>query len=114
MKSYCTQNNGDCGTCSLVNYNRDCRNNRVEPSFEEDLDELMGAVEARDRAEAERRLDACCEHISELPPDIRERIEAIVQRPLGEAWRDGFGELAADLKTIFDSAGVAPPWEEEK
>lgn len=27
MKSYCTQNNGDCSTCSLVSYNRDCQNN---------------------------------------------------------------------------------------
>lgn len=26
IKPYCTQNNGDCRTCSLVNYNRDCRN----------------------------------------------------------------------------------------
>lgn len=26
-KPYCTQNNGDCSTCSLVNYNRDCYNN---------------------------------------------------------------------------------------
>jgi hypothetical protein len=26
MKPYCTQNNGDCSTCSLVNYNRDCMN----------------------------------------------------------------------------------------
>ena len=25
-KPYCTQNNGDCSTCSLVNYNRDCYN----------------------------------------------------------------------------------------
>lgn len=25
-KPYCTQNNGDCSTCSLVNYNRDCHN----------------------------------------------------------------------------------------
>ncbi len=25
-KPYCTQNNGDCSTCSLVNYNRDCQN----------------------------------------------------------------------------------------
>ena len=27
--SYCTQNNWDCETCSLVNYNRDCHNNPV-------------------------------------------------------------------------------------
>jgi hypothetical protein len=29
MKPYCTQNNGDCSTCSLVNYNRDCQNNPI-------------------------------------------------------------------------------------
>lgn len=27
---YCTQNSGDCSTCSLVNYGRDCMNNPVE------------------------------------------------------------------------------------
>lgn len=29
MKPYCTQNNGDCSTCSLTNYNRDCQNNSI-------------------------------------------------------------------------------------
>jgi hypothetical protein len=29
MKSYCTQNNGDCSTCGLVSYNRDCQNNSI-------------------------------------------------------------------------------------
>lgn len=29
MKSYCTQNDGKCETCSLVNYGRDCRNEPV-------------------------------------------------------------------------------------
>ena len=28
-KVYCTQNDGDCFTCSLVNYGRDCRNNPI-------------------------------------------------------------------------------------
>lgn len=28
-KSYCTQNDGDCSTCSLVSYGRDCMNNLV-------------------------------------------------------------------------------------
>jgi len=27
LKSYCTQNNNDCATCSLVNYGLDCANN---------------------------------------------------------------------------------------
>ena len=26
IPDYCTQNGGDCSTCSLVNYGRDCRN----------------------------------------------------------------------------------------
>lgn len=26
---YCSQNDGDCSTCSLCNYNRDCHNNVV-------------------------------------------------------------------------------------
>jgi len=28
-EKYCTQNDGDCSTCSLVNYGRDCHNNSV-------------------------------------------------------------------------------------
>jgi hypothetical protein len=30
IKSYCTQNSGDCPTCSLTNYNRDCQNNPIQ------------------------------------------------------------------------------------
>ena len=29
MKAYCTQNNGDCSTCSLVSYGRDCHNEPI-------------------------------------------------------------------------------------
>ena len=29
VPDYCTQNHGDCSTCSLKNYGRDCRNNKV-------------------------------------------------------------------------------------
>jgi len=28
--SYCTQNHGDCDSCSLVNYGRECQNNPVD------------------------------------------------------------------------------------
>ncbi len=27
---YCTQNNGDCSTCALGSYGRDCQNNPIE------------------------------------------------------------------------------------
>ena len=29
-KPYCTQNDGDCSTCSLKNYNRDCHNHPID------------------------------------------------------------------------------------
>jgi len=82
--------------------------------FEQDLSELMDRIEARDVEEAERRLDACCEHISELPPDIRERIEEVMQRPLAAVRRGGFAELAEELEAIFVAAGQRPPWEVER
>ncbi len=34
-KDYCTQNDGDCSTCSLTSYGRDCMN---EPILRPDLD----------------------------------------------------------------------------
>jgi hypothetical protein len=36
MKEYCTQNNEDCETCSLSNYNRDCQNNKINNSDDEE------------------------------------------------------------------------------
>jgi len=32
--NYCTQNNGNCKTCSLVNYNRDCQNNFISDKLQ--------------------------------------------------------------------------------
>lgn len=37
MKDYCTQNNGDCKTCSLSNYGRDCENNPIEDETNNNL-----------------------------------------------------------------------------
>lgn len=34
MKPYCTQNDGDCSTCSLVNYGRDCMNQPIDTKKE--------------------------------------------------------------------------------
>ena len=31
MKKYCTQNQGECESCSLSSYGRDCRNNPIHP-----------------------------------------------------------------------------------
>jgi hypothetical protein len=45
MKEYCTQNNGNCPTCSLVNYGRDCMNNPVNYA------EFEAAEESDDQTE---------------------------------------------------------------
>lgn len=37
MKNYCTQNGGDCSTCSLVNYDRDCMNNPVSAATDPEI-----------------------------------------------------------------------------
>ena len=39
MKNYCTQNEGDCKTCSLTNYNRDCCNNPLTEDEKESKEE---------------------------------------------------------------------------
>ena len=44
MKKYCTQNNGDCQTCSLVNYGRDCRNNPVSETSAQRQDIIDNAI----------------------------------------------------------------------
>lgn len=36
MKDYCTQNDGDCETCSLVNYGRDCMNEPIKKERREE------------------------------------------------------------------------------
>lgn len=43
MKKYCTQNDGDCSTCSLVNYGRDCLNNVIKREEKTMTDKLTVA-----------------------------------------------------------------------
>ena len=44
MKNYCTQNEGDCKTCSLTNYNRDCHNNPLTEDEKESKEEAKEEV----------------------------------------------------------------------
>jgi hypothetical protein len=55
MKDYCVQNDGDCSTCSLVNYGKDCQNNPVTES----LPELEPAVNDVSREIAEAVYPRC-------------------------------------------------------
>lgn len=53
MKDYCTQNDGDCLTCSLTNYGRDCQNNPINPAAI--LGKLGGQSRSDAKAEAARK-----------------------------------------------------------
>lgn len=51
MKKYCVQNNGDCFTCSLVNYGRDCVNVNIYAS---ELGKIGGKVKSERKAISSR------------------------------------------------------------
>lgn len=43
---YCTQNNGDCGNCSLSSYGRDCKNNLIKLNLlnSKQIRKLLGGI----------------------------------------------------------------------
>jgi hypothetical protein len=41
VRSYCTREEGDCLSCSLSNYGRDCMNNRILPGESEEMVEAL-------------------------------------------------------------------------
>jgi len=46
MKVYCVQNAGDCETCSLVNYGRDCSCNPIdEVEGNDEIEEETAEIE---------------------------------------------------------------------
>jgi len=62
MKSYCTQNNGNCANCSLVNYNRDCQNNPI-PGSETNIFWI-----------ATEHITDCCDELAERAWDVEKWI----------------------------------------
>lgn len=76
-KSYCTQNNGDCSTCSLVNYNRDCRNIPVPV--------LCGYKEAAEIMGVDKK--ALAVYIKRGWPGGRQFPEPVQRLASGPVWR---------------------------
>ena len=62
MKPYCAQNDGDCSPCSLVNYGRDCANNRVAALTPHDARALLDDAVASLGQEAHERWAGCSRH----------------------------------------------------
>jgi hypothetical protein len=85
MKTYCTQNDGKCETCSLVNYGRDCRNNQLSKGI--DKSGLCGSE--RDLADM---LDECLRE-GNLPVAIKALQMAGDAFPLRHEYLVALGEM---------------------
>jgi len=71
-KSYCTQNDGDCGTCSLKNYGRDCQNNRADSGPTDSKTARLTALALADSAtslDAEQAAQQGCLIVDILQPE---------------------------------------------
>ncbi len=83
-KDYCTQDDGDCLTCSLVNYGRDCMNNPV--------------AAADDNMEKKKLAELVAEYVKKnpIPYDAIDLISRIMQdRPIS----DGQKRLIAKIQS---------------
>lgn len=72
IPDYCTQNNGDCLTCGLVSYGRDCQNNKVWT-----LGDLAQQVTGGNLAALAKLLNDSGASLDELQPDPG----ALIPRP---------------------------------
>jgi hypothetical protein len=78
--SYCTQNNGDCWSCSLNNYGRDCLNYPIPPAIIKEL-KVRRAVEYAREWKKQINTDQVLRIINEDP----QIIDYLTARELGLA-----------------------------
>lgn len=91
MKTYCTQNDGNCKTCSLVNYGMDCQNNPIT--------QPKPAKRLRGRAAAEAAYDGHHGPVTmsaveaQIPDELRNRLTGyeygLVMSAVNAAYHNG-------------------------
>ena len=100
-KSYCTQNDGKCGTCSLVNYNLDCANNPIpqphptDSKVRELIESERWAVKKLQRIEKYEKEgimpEQCSKRLAfELIRDSAKKILSNPSDPEREIWEESF------------------------
>jgi hypothetical protein len=77
-KWYCTQNDGDCWSCSLNNYGRDCYNNPIPPAIVREP-KVRRAVEYAQGQDMQLETDQVLRVINEDP----QIIDHLTARELG-------------------------------
>jgi hypothetical protein len=101
-KPYCTQNNGDCFTCSLVNYGMDCANNPISTKPITGT-KMVRALAAYDGHKGEQTVN----HIKELiGPELAGRLTGkeygLVMSAVNRAYQEGKASTGAEM--IDDNA----------
>ena len=97
-KSYCTQNNGDCSTCNLVNYGLDCTNNPIEAKPIRKGTKTARAMAAYDGFKGSRTVA----HIQKLiGKEIAERLTGhefgLVMSAVNRAYHEGKASTGAEV-----------------
>ena len=111
-KSYCTQNDDDCGTCSLKNYGRDCQNNGADSGPTDSKTARLTALALADSAtslDAEQAAQQGCLIVDILPslPDT-----------VADLYHHGSTRQEQPQKTTktptLQELGITRRWEEQE
>jgi len=97
-KDYCTQNNGDCSTCSLVNYGMDCRNvplTTAPPKATTKLDRAMATYVGFKGDVTVRAV------LAQIPQELQDSLTAkqlgMVMSAVNQAYHNGRASTGAEV-----------------
>jgi hypothetical protein len=117
-KSYCKQNNGDCATCSLVNYGLDCANNPINFTISRTGTKNDRALAVYDGHKGPQTVSHIKEFIGpELAKVLTGKEYGLVMSAVNRAYHAGKASTGAEMidsSTVFiNSLGRAIEWTEE-
>jgi hypothetical protein len=92
-KSYCTQNNGNCSTCSLVNYGLDCANNPLSSKTPTQT-RYTRMMSTYDGFKGERTVESV---LSQIPAELQKQLTGkqlgMVMSAVNKAYHNGKASL---------------------
>lgn len=98
MKDYCTQNNGDCGTCSLVNYGMDCRNVPLSARALQPKTKITRAIAMYNGSKGTQTVQAVLEQIpGELKLTLTGKQLGLVMSVVNKAYHNGKASCGCEV-----------------
>lgn len=118
-KDYCTQNNGDCATCSLTNYGLDCQNNPIKTERRKTLRGWEATMYAYNGHHGPVTIQAV---LDQIPDELKQRLTGrelgLVMSAINKAYHNGRASCQAavidgdaiwidPLDRLFELADIA-------